>query len=232
MTAKSALHVSCAVLVLMSLSPWVHAARGLSHRSVDVSVDTAGRLRPAGAESDDIVVGALRYWADPSANTILRSDARGQQVEEIAGGLNAPYGLGFDVEAQRFLWTSSGDETVQTLAAGARDVKTLQTSFDDPPALEIPHEGGKQAIAVVGDQVVRVTEDATTGDIATETLMRIDVVDGVHGLALDADARLLYVGNAVGMMAYRLDLADNTATRLTFTDHVPPVADPDEGEPQ
>lgn len=232
MTARSALPVSCAVLLLISLVPQVHAASELSHRSVDISTDTAGRLWPSGAASDGIVAGAQRYWADPSANTILRSDALGQQVEEIAGGLNAPYGLGFDAETQRFVWTSSGDETVQMLAAGAREVKTLQTSFDDPPVLEIPHEGGKQAITVVDDQLVRVTEDAITGAIATETLMRIDAADGVHGLALDADGRLLYVGNAVGMMAYRLNLADNTATRLIFTDHVPPVADPEEGEPQ
>jgi len=232
MTLHFIRRAGCAwALVMLALSA-AHAARGLSHRSVDVSPDSTGRLRPAGVLSDTLIATAQRYWADPSANAILRSDSSGQQIEAIAGGLNLPYGLGFDVEAQSFLWTSSGDETVQKLVAGAHDVTTLQTSFGDPPALEIPHEGGKQAITVVGEEVVRVTEDAMTGDIATEVLMHVDAVDGVHGLALDADARLLYVGNAVGMMAYRLDLANNTATRLTFTDHVPPVADPDEGEPQ
>lgn len=227
-------HAGCAVLLCVLGSMPVQAARPIqpAQRSVDVWADAAGQLRPARVLPGDPAPTCLRYWADPSANAILRRDPQSGQIEPIASGLNTPYGLGFDVTTQSFVWTSSGDEAVQKLAAGATAATTLTSNFDQPPALELPREGGRQAITLVGSDIVRVTEDAQSGEVTTEVLMRVESPEAVHGLALDAEAGVLYIGNAVGMMAHRLRLSDNSAMLLTFTDHVPPVADPDLGEPQ
>lgn len=201
-------------------------------RSVDVWTDASGQLRPARVLPGDPSPTYLRYWADPAMNAILRRDPQSGQVEPIASGLNTPYGLGFDVTTQSFVWTSSGDEAVQKLAVGTTAAITLPSNFDQPPALELPREGGRQAITLVGSDIVRVTEDAQSGEVTTEVLMRVESPDAVHGLAVDEEAGVLYIGNAVGMMAQRLRLSDSSALQLTFTDHVPPVADPDLGEPQ
>jgi len=205
-------------------------AQDSAQRSVDVVIDASGRLvpaRPRGAPD-----ALWKYWADPVGNRIVRSDGRSLMVEELIAELKAPYGLGFDASTQSLIWTSSGDGVVQTYSLGGRALSTLTTSFDDPPAIELPHEGGRQAITVVGSDIVRVTVDELSDAVDTEVLMSLDATDIVHGLAIDTQSGQLYVGNAVGMMAYKLDLADRTVSRLTYTDHVPPVPDLDEGDLQ
>jgi hypothetical protein len=203
------------------------------HRSVEVVADAAsGRLIPVDGGGAIAVDSARRYWADPEQNKILRGDAQGLVIDEVASGLNVPYGLGFDNATQSLVWTSSGDEAMQTLALSGGEVRTLNTNFDDPPAIEIAHEGGKQAITVVEGDVVRVTVDEITGVTTTEVLMSLSPSETVHGLAMDADAGALYVGNAVGMATYKISLREQTVARLTFTDHVEPTPDSDEGELQ
>lgn len=203
-----------------------------THRSVEVLVQPSGQLRPALGGSDTTVDGALHYWADPTGNRILRADASGMHEEEVVGGLNIPYGLGFDTSTQSFIWTSSGDAVVQKLALATGALTVLNSSFDDPPAIEIEHEGGKQAITVVGSDVVRVTVDDVSDEATTEVLLSLNANEVIHGLALDAEAGQIFVGNGVGMMAYKVNLSDRTISPLTFTDHVPPTPDLDEGDVQ
>jgi DNA-binding beta-propeller fold protein YncE len=205
-------------------------AQDTAHRTVDVIADDSGRLLPAPRPRGIVVDPAQHYWADPAGNRIVRSDPGGMLDEVIAAGLNVPYGLGFDSATQSFVWTSSGDEVVQKLVLADHRVSNLTTSFDDPPAIEIAQEGGKQAITVVDSDVVRVSVDEISDETRTEVLLSLGSAEIVHGLALDAEAGHLYVGNAVGMMAYKIDLADNTISRLTFTDHVAPIPDADAGE--
>jgi hypothetical protein len=230
MNGKITLAASCIFIVLSCAATAAQAAKLRQHRTADLWADATGRLRPARVLVGDPSPQFLRYWADPAANKILRSDAQGGQVEEVAAGLNVPYGLGFDVTAQSFVWTSSGDEAVQKLSAGTQTVATLASNFDQPPVLELASEGDRQAITLVGNEIVRVTENAQSGETSVQVLMQVESPEAVHGLALDAEAGTLYIGNAVGMMAQRLRLSDNSAVQLTFTDHTPPVADPDEGE--
>jgi DNA-binding beta-propeller fold protein YncE len=208
-------------------------AQQAAHRTVEVIADSSsGRLIPADGGGTIAVDSAQRYWADPEQNKILRGDAQGLVIDEVASGLNVPYGLGFDNATQSLVWTSSGDEAMQTLALSGAEVRTLNTNFDDPPVIEIAHEGGKQAITVVEGDVVRVTVDEITGVTTTEVLMSLSPSETVHGLAMDADAGALYVGNAVGMATYKISLREQTVARLTFTDHVEPTPDSDEGELQ
>lgn len=219
-------------LLLAALAGLPAYAQDPVHRSVEVAADASGSLRPVPLTHDGGDAATLRYWADPHTHRILRSSAHSLDTETVATDLHTPYGLGFDAETQSFLWTSSGDETVQKLVAGRSDVVTLQTSFEQPPTLDIAREGGKQAITLDGSTIVRVTEDGMSGEVTTEVLTRIRTFDGMLGLALDADTGNLYIGNAVGMMAYKLRLADNALSRLTYTDNAPPLPDADEGEPQ
>lgn len=199
------------------------------HRSVEVVADAAGRLRPAPSDNNDFAA-AQRYWTDPQAGTLLRGHAHTLDAEVVAAQLDTPYGLGFDAEAQRFLWTSSGAAAVQTLAYGQSEVRSLQSSFEQPATLEMAQESGRQALSLDGDRVVRVSEDAISGATTTEVLAQLEPGLAPHGLALDAEAGVVYVGNAVGMMVYRLRLADNRLERLAYVDNAPPVADLDPEE--
>jgi hypothetical protein len=221
---------TCCFFLAVFDAPVARAQYSL-HRTVDLRADLiASRLTPIGDAGGRPFPIALHYWADPTANRILRSDALGLNIEEIAVDPNAPYGLGFDADTQNFLWTSSGDETVRKLRSGAHEPVTLISSFEDPPAIELEREGGKQAITVVGNQVVRVTEDGISSEAVTEVLMSVDSSETIVGLALDAETGTLYVGNSVGMLSYKLRLSDNAVGRLTFTDHVPPTPDPEDAQ--
>jgi hypothetical protein len=162
-------------------------------------------------------VSSDRYWADPTTSNILRADACGAEPGVVAEGLNIPYGLAYDDSTQSLIWTSSGDGVVQKLVLGSTFVENLLTSFDTPPAIET--ERNKQAITVLGNDVVQITRNPETGEETSKVLMSVNAAEPVHGMAMDAKTRQLYLGNAVGMMSYKLSLADNAVTRLTFTDH-------------
>jgi hypothetical protein len=207
-------------------------AQDSGQRTVDFAIDAAsGRLMPVNDSTIDLPA-QVRFWADPARQTIVRKDANALAPQDIAAGLNLPYGLGFDRDTQTLIWTSSGDEVMQVMALNGGEVRALTSSFDDPPAIEIAHEGGKQAIALLDGAVVRVTVDAQTDARTDEVLFTLPAGESAIGLALDAQNNQVYLGNAVGMAAYKIDLNQGVATRLAYTDHVTPVPDADVGEPQ
>lgn len=203
-------------------------AQESAHRSVELVADAAGQLRqmPQGPQPAN----TLRYWTDAAGGRLLRAGAHTLDAEVVAAGLETPYGLGFDAGAQRFVWTSSGAATVQVLASGRGEVRTLQTSFEQPASLELAQESGRQALSLDGERVLRVSEDALSGETRRDILATLPAGTAPHGLALDAQAGVLYIGNAVGMMVFRLDLADGRLQALSYTDHAPPVADADAGD--
>ena len=192
-------------------------------RTVDVVVDAAsGRVLPDGG----IGVG-VRYWADPARNAIVRQDASSSTDHVLVESLSMPYGLGFDGDTQTLIWTSSGEEIMQAMPVAGGEVRALTSNFEDPPVLELPYEGGKQAITVLDGAVVRVTVDAQTDARYDEVLYALPDSVSVVGLALDTQTNRLYVGNAVGMAAYTVDMTTGQAGALVFTDHVAPIPDRD-----
>lgn len=205
-------------------------AQQTAHRSVELVVDTAGRLQPTPREPQPSAT--QRYWTDAQAGSLLRADAHTLDAQVLAADLDTPYGLGFDAETQHFVWTSSGAAAVQVLACGRSDVRTLPTSFEQPATLELAQEGARQALSLDGDRLLRVSEDALSGETRSEVLATLPPGSAAHGLALDAQAGVLYVGNAVGMMVFRLGLDDGRLQPLSYTDNAPPVADPDLGDLQ
>jgi hypothetical protein len=217
---------SCAIFFASSTLASASVAPATQQRTVDLQLDRTGRLMADSARVRPI--DGQSYWVDPGSAQFLRQTAGSLEPQVIRADLHAPYGLGFDVQAQQFIWTSSADEIVQTFVLGSDAVKNLETSFDEPAAIEIPIEGGKQAITVVGSDVVRVTIADTNEQSQTEVLLSLGADEVVRGLALDRAANVLFVGNEVGMMTYKVDLGARTASRLTFTDHVPPIPDPDQ----
>jgi hypothetical protein len=193
-------------------------------RSVVVAVDSAGRLLPP--DSTDLPApNAKRYWADTPSNSIRRSNLDGSGVEEVASGLNVPYGLSFDAGTGSLLWTSSGDEVVQRLGGGSGPA-VLPSSFEEPFAIVLELEGQRIAYALLEGEIVRVTQTSGSETEQIETLTQFgSVFAGLHGLALDEAAGILYLGDLNGMMTQRLRLSDGRVDSLLF------VEEPFPGQP-
>lgn len=190
-------------------------------RSVVVDAETAGRLMPPDGSGSPS--GAKRYWADAGANSIRRSNLDGSGIEDVVTGVNAPYGLSFDTAAGALLWTSSGDEVVQKLDSGGKGFTPLQTDFEEPFGITVSEEGRKIGYAVLGGEVVRIIQYDDSETDEQEVLMRFDPdFQPVHGLALDQQAGVLYVGNVNGMMTQRVRLADNRVETLSYVEETFP----------
>lgn len=207
MTRRRPCWLGVSVLALCGL-PLAHAQE--TDRSVVVGIDAAGRVQPSGGI-------AKRYWADPAANTIHRSNLDGSGVEVVVKGLNVPYGLSFDPSSGAFLWTSSGDAVVQKLPASGDGLVTLETDFEDPFAIVQDHGDYKIAYAVLKGELVKITQYDDSEKDEQEVLMAVDP-EQVHGLALDPKAGILYVGNINGMMTQRVRLEDNRAETLLYVE--------------
>lgn len=188
-------------------------------RSVVVTVDGAGRLAPVAAGPRP--ANAKRYWADTPGQSIKRSNLDGTAIEEVVSGLADPYGLSLDPTTGTLLWTSSGNETVETWDPSGGPAPALETEFEEPYAIVHEIEGGLMAYAVVDGQVVRSTQQ---GDQETE---QVDVLMGIpgsvagdppHGLSLDSTHGVLYVGDYNGMMTHRIRLSDGLVETLAFVD--------------
>lgn len=192
-------------------------------RSVIVGVDTAGRVMPGGSGGTQ-----KRYWADPATNSVRRSNLDGTAAEDVVTGLNVPYGLSLDPAAAAFLWTSSGDEVVQKLATGGGAPVVLQSQFEEPFAIALPAEEGRQSVyAVLDGAVLKITQYDNSDTEQRDVLMRFDpAAQPVHGLALDPQAGVLYVGNVNGMMTQRIRLADNQVETLSYVEEPIPLFEP------
>jgi hypothetical protein len=201
-------------LLGLQLVPGAAHAREFD-RSVIVSVDPAGRVMPGGSGGT-----SKRYWADPATNSVRRSNLDGSAVEDVVTGLNLPYGLSLDPSGAAFLWTSSGDETVQKLATDGGSPVALQSEFEEPFAIELPaQEGSRSAYAVLDGTIVKITQLDNSDTDQIDVLMRFDPASQpVHGLALDPKAGILYVGNLNGQMTQRIRLADNQVETLSFVE--------------
>jgi hypothetical protein len=180
-----------------------------------------GKGSPPVKERDNAPTAEKRYWADPATNTIRRSNVDGSNDEVVVSGLNGPYGISYDQVTQELLWTSSGDEKVQSLRLGSSLPTGLETSFEEHFAIDLM-EGERQIVyAVLEGAVVRMWRDAQTGAEQREVLVQLEDPAAVRGLALSADGRALYLGDSVGRMARKLRLTDRKLVSLTFIDEVP-----------
>jgi len=168
-----------------------------------------------------------RYWADPTTHTIRRSNPDGSRIEVVASGVNAPFGLGYDPGMGQLVWTSSGDEAVQTMPIGSSWPTTLASSFEDEYAVEGPRtlDGHRVAYALVGNTVVRITQNPQSEVETTEVLLTHPSPEKVHGLAVSADGGTLYLGDTVGRMSQAVRLAQ--PQNLETLSYVDEVAAPD-----
>lgn len=191
------------------------------------------------SENRSVVVNGKRYWAEYAANAIWRSNLDGSQVEMVYS-VNGPYGIGYDPAAGILIWTSATDETVQAAALGGGGVFTLQSSFDEDSAIAFKATGEAPLAAasatsasagvaaspttslsysVIDTEVVKLTEDINTGAEQQEVLLTLSYAGEVHGLTLSADGTALYLGDAVGRMSRRLDIASHAVQWLVFEDY-------------
>jgi hypothetical protein len=219
--------IGASVLLLASLLGTAASAQEWPH-SVVIGVNASGRGLPPGSAG---TVDSKRYWADHVAQAIRRSNLDGSQVEDLAGGLAQPYGLSYDSATDAILWTSSGDEVVQRLGLAGGTPTTLPCEFEEPYTILVDNESGHTAYALDGAEIVRITRRADgTGD-EREVLATLSVLETLHGLALDARAGLLYLGDEAGQMTRRLRLAERRIEPLLYVEESFPLAPVSAGFP-
>lgn len=197
----------------VSAQTWPH--------SVVLGVAPNGRGLPPGSAG---AIDSKRYWADPVTQAIRRSNLDGSSVEDIATGLRQPYGLSFDSATNALLWTSSGDEVVQRLSLEGASPQVLPCEFEDPYTIQVTSELGRRAYALDGADVVEVTQSADGTSETRAVLLTLTAVERVHGLALDEQAGLLYLGDDSGQMTRRLRLADHAVEPLVYVEESFPLA--------
>lgn len=195
------------------------------------------------SENRWVVVGTKRYWADYASNAIWRSNLDGSQVE-LAYSVNGPFGIGYDPAAGQLIWTSATDETVQAAPVGGGSVVTLQSSFEESSAIAFKASGLAEpatapsatagtagtagmtetspttslSYSVIGSEVVKLTQEIYTGAEEREVLLTLSSPDEVHGLTLSADNASLYLGDSVGRMSRKLNIATHGVEWLVFED--------------
>lgn len=179
------------------------------------------------SENRSVAVNGKRYWADYAGNAIWRSNLDGSQVE-LVHAVNGPFGIGYDPAAGHLIWTSATDETVQAASIGG-SAFTLQGSFEESSAIAFKATGEAQALAassttslsysVIGNEVVKLTQDVNTGSEQREVLLTLSSPDEVRGLTLSADGTALYLGDPVGRMSRKLNIATHAVEWLVFEDY-------------
>jgi hypothetical protein len=187
-------------------------------RSAVVKPSAAKATKARGVRSPR---GAKRYWADYDGNAVLRSNLDGSEVEIVTSNVQGPYGISYDQTTDSLLWTSAGDEVVQMASAsdsenGTATVITLNSSFEDYFAIIINGPEHNIAYGVEGGQVVKVTQNRNTGTEQREVLLTLSSPDAVRGLALTPDHTALYLGDSVGRMSQRLNLATRQVQSLVY----------------
>jgi hypothetical protein len=155
-----------------------------------------------------------RVWADHAANAIWISEPDGSAPRMLYPNLPGPYGLSVDVATQQLVFTSSELEVVQIAPLGGGAVTTLRTSFEESYAIVVDEGTHKVLYGVRDNQLIKLTENTEFGTEQVEVLLQ--PVTGVHGLALTPDGSALYLGDAVGQMNRKLNIATHGVEALAY----------------
>ena len=170
---------------------------------------------------------ARLYWADAEAGVIRRCALGGGPVETVVDSLGIPYGIAFDGDTQELLWTDAGGERVQKLALAGGETRNLVAAFEEPYAIDISTESELMYYAAVGPIVYRNRLNQATGEETNEPLLTLKDTETIHGLALDAERGVLYVGDANGRMTRGLQLKTLELRALANTEtEMPPGQTP------
>lgn len=160
--------------------------------------------------------GATRYWADPGRGTV-RKLVDGK-AEDIASDTGLSYGLAFDAPSQAFFWTDSERGQVTKLAVEAKRPVALVSSFEEPYALDVSTAETKIAYLIEGQQLLRLSQSVESDVEQREELVRLPDDFQYHGLAFDSDEQALLIGDANGMMVFRVSLRKPDLTPLCYDD--------------
>lgn len=167
------------------------------------------------------------YWADAMTGAIHSSALDGSAMEIVATGAGLPYGMAFDADAQALLWTNAAAETVQKVAVAGGEPITLATAFEEPYPIEASTEAEYVVYTATANIVYRNTIDVRTGEENSAEILVLPETEAIHGLALDGENGVLYVGDSNGRMIRKFALAGKDAQLLPHTDtEVPPDSAP------
>ncbi|TXI49684.1 MAG: hypothetical protein E6Q50_07455 [Lysobacter sp.] len=163
------------------------------------------------------------YWADAEAGVVRRCPAAGGAVETVIDSLGIPYGVAFDGETQELMWTDASGERVQKLALAGGEPRTLLASFDAPYAIDVSTDDELVYYAVDGPVVYLNRLNQATGEERSEPLLTLGDAETIHGLALDAERGVLYLGDANGRMTRGLHLKTLDVRAMATTEtEMPP----------
>ncbi len=209
----------CLLGALAVCAPTCQVSAQDAPRTVLLGSTAAGRFAAPGSTTD--LPGLQRYFTDYAGNAVRRSQLDGSNVTTLVDGVSGPYGLAFDADAQRLVWTSSGDEVVQSAAPDGSGNTVLESSFEENYPL-VTSEGELQvAYFVEGSELVKLSVDAQ-GNEERRVLLFLPAPESLHGLALGPLHDVLYLGDANGMMTRRLRLADASVAYLDYVETQPP----------
>jgi len=234
----------------------VHAQSGVN-RSVEVIVDATGKLIKAPSNSPSSAVWSYWADPVSNKILRAHPDGTGTQDVLVNLNTPYGLGFDSDTQSFIWTNSGNdgGDDSedsdddesgvVQKLKYGQSVASNLISSFVEPFTIEVNRNdrifgGGfeevdllnyplpKEAITLIANTVVCVTENAISSDTTQETLLTLNPDETIQGLALDVSTGYVYIGNAVGMMDRKVHLVSKAAGQLIFTDHVPPLPDSDD----
>jgi hypothetical protein len=212
-----ALHAPAAFaqIELRSLEARLAEPRSVEARSVVLAEESNGHYSESNRYTPSPQT--VQYWVEPTLGAIRRSRIDGSDAVDVATSLNLPYGIAFDGESQELLWTSAGEEAVQKIAVAGGAPASLLSAFEEPYAIEASNAAQKIVYSSTGNVIYKDTIDLITGEESTQLLLVVVDEQPVHGLALDAAAGVLYIGDENGRMTRRIDLNGNISGHLIYS---------------
>ncbi len=218
------------IVISLSLLSTEVFAQQVEPRSIVLQESASGSMQPIDEQNSSQQT--KQYWLDINTDALMHSASDGSNASIAIDSLNDPYGIAFDSDLQELVWTSSGDEVVEKSSLINPAKRVLQTSFEEPFVIETQQETGRATYFVDGNSVFRVTSPdlraASEGhyiqpEVTQDILLTIPEGESVHGLALDTNHQVLYIGDEFGRMTRRIDLNAITSQRLVYQDIAPKV---------
>jgi hypothetical protein len=114
---------------------------------------------------------------------------------------------------------------VQTLDPLGKTATTLVASFESPFAIDISTEFEQAYYSAEDNVIYRHSIDLASGEESSYVVLLVVETEPIHGLALDTENGVLYVGDHNGRMSRKFDLKTQEAERLVYID-LEPVVDP------
>ena len=183
----------------------------------------------------DVAAGKI-YWVDQGRDNLFgnmnigkiqRANLNGSNLEDLVGGLWAPYGIALDVEGGKIYWTDYGEALIQRANLDGSNVEDIVTGLDEPLGIALgirqTTSGLRFTPTTIADQTftvgtsVSVTLPEATGGTPPYTYTLTP--QPLTGLYFDAATRILsgIPTTATPTTTYTYTATDATGAFATLT---------------